>query len=111
MNLNEYQDRAAETAVYPGQNSIGGVIYTTLGLAGEAGETANKVKKVLRDADGHLTDKAVEGIVEELGDCLWYIAMLSLELGFNLDTVAGYNVEKLQTRQYRGTLHGSGDDR
>ena len=109
MNLNEYQMRSRETALYPdvGRN----LIYPTLGLTGEAGEVADKVKKVLRDKEGVFDDDAKESIMLELGDVLWYISQLSSELGFQLDQVATVNLEKLSSRSKRNCISGDGDNR
>ncbi len=109
MNLSEFQIKARETAFYPnvGQNPI----YPTLGLCGEAGEVADKVKKVLRDRNGEFDCDAKEEIKLELGDVLWYVAQLSSELGFDLDDVANKNLEKLCSRAKRGKISGSGDKR
>lgn len=113
LSLDEYQARAKETAVYPGEDKIPGigVIYCVLGLNGEAGEIAEHVKKILRDDSGLFTTTRTEAMRKEVGDCLWYIAMLADELGFNLSTVAEENLEKLASRQERGVLSGSGDER
>lgn len=111
MELNEYQSIAIDTAIYPGRWSFGGVIYTSLGLNGEAGEVADKVKKVLRDDEGILDDAKRAAIASELGDVLWYAATLADELGLTLDEVAAINVAKLASRSERGVLVGSGDDR
>ena len=109
MELNQYQQRARATAFYPnaGQNPI----YPTLGLSGEAGEVADKVKKVIRDKQGVFDDKAKEAIKLELGDVLWYVAQLSSELGFDLEQVALSNLEKLSSRASRGQISGEGDFR
>jgi len=109
MELNEYQNKARETAIYP--NKDNNFIYPTLGLVGEAGEVAEKIKKVIRDNDGVLSeDKRIE-TAKELGDVMWYISNLAAELGFDLDTIASMNIEKLFSRKDRGTLRGSGDNR
>ena len=109
MNLNEYQLKSRETALYPdvGDN----LIYPTLGLTGEAGEVADKVKKVLRDKEGVFDDDAKEAIMLELGDVLWYVSQLSSELGFQLEQVAMANLEKLSSRSKRGCISGTGDNR
>lgn len=106
--LNEYQDKAIETAIYGAGHKI---VYPALGLAGEAGEVANKVKKVLRDKDGVFTEEAKREIAEEAGDALWYIAALCRGLGYTLDEVAAINLEKLKSRQDRGVISGLGDNR
>lgn len=103
MNMNEYQTQAATTAIYPASVQV---LYPTLGLAGEAGEVANKVKKIVRD--GKL-DK--EAIGSEIGDCLWYIAAICKDLGLKMEDVAQANLDKLRQRQEKGTLSGSGDTR
>ncbi|MEB3253579.1 MAG: nucleoside triphosphate pyrophosphohydrolase family protein [Synechococcus sp.] len=109
MELNAYQEAARSTARYPdvGRNPI----YPTLGLTGEAGEVADKVKKVLRDRDGDFDAETREAIKLELGDVLWYVAQLARELGYDLDEVAAANLDKLSSRASRGRLGGSGDHR
>jgi NTP pyrophosphatase (non-canonical NTP hydrolase) len=109
MTFDEYQTLAKRTAIYPdiGKNFI----YPTLGLAGEAGEVANKVKKIFRDDNGVVRPERVEEIKKELGDVLWYLAQLSGEFGFALDDVARLNIDNLAARLEKGTLTGSGDAR
>jgi len=105
-NLNDYQKKCLKTAVYPRTHSI---VYPALGLAGEAGEVADKVKKILRDDID--SPEYREQIMLELGDVLWYVSVLAYDLGYDLETVARRNADKLKARQQRGTLHGSGDGR
>lgn len=107
MNMNEYQDLAVSTAIYDDEFSV---IYPTLGLVGEAGEVAEKVKKGIRDGveDEELWIKAMS---RELGDVLWYLAAISRDLGLTLEEVADENLAKLADRAERSTLQGSGDDR
>ena len=109
MDLNAYQAAARLTALYPDAGS--NPIYPTLGLTGEAGEVADKVKKVLRDRAGHFDDEVRAEIALELGDVLWYVAQLASELGYELDDVANQNLKKLRDRSERGQLKGSGDYR
>ena len=109
MNLNDYQNQSRETALYPNVGS--NTIYPTLGLVGEAGEVADKVKKVIRDKKGIFDSNSKEALKLELGDVLWYVAQLSTELGFELDEVAKSNLSKLKSRAERGRISGSGDDR
>ena len=109
MELNAYQVAARSTARYPDVGS--NPTYPTLGLCGEAGEVADKVKKVMRDRGGVFDDETREAIKLELGDVLWYVAQLSLELGYDLEQVATANLNKLSSRATRGRLGGSGDDR
>lgn len=108
MTLEEYQKEAQKTALYPEAYRL---LYPTLGLAGEAGELANKVKKVLRDQGGSLTAEAQEALVAELGDVLWYVAQVATDLRVSLERVAQQNLAKLRSRQERGQLGGSGDNR
>jgi len=106
LPMNTYQDLAKQTAVYPdiGQN----LVYTILGLVGESGELAEKMKKAIRDNGGNVD---TETMVKELGDVLWYVAMIASELGLTLQEVAQKNVDKLRDRRTRNVLHGSGDNR
>ncbi|MEG1611925.1 MAG: nucleoside triphosphate pyrophosphohydrolase family protein [Alistipes sp.] len=108
MTLDEYQQHALETAIYPDSQRI---IYPTLGLTGEAGEVADKVKKVIRDNEQQFTDERKAEIAKEIGDVLWYCATLSRDLGFSLESVAQMNVDKLRSRRERNILKGSGDNR
>ena len=82
-----------------------------MGLSGEAGEVADKVKKVLRDRGGLFDDAIRAEIALELGDVLWYVAQLASELGYELEDVANQNLQKLRDRSARGQLKGSGDHR
>ncbi len=109
MELSDYQERSRATAVYPGAGA--NLAYPALGLCGEAGEVAEKVKKLLRDDGGVLTDERRDALAKELGDVLWYVAQLASEAGLDLDAVAEANLEKLLSRHRRAVLQGSGDDR
>lgn len=109
MTFNEYQEEARKTAIYPNLNN--NFIYPTLGLVGEAGEVAEKIKKVLRDNNGVLSEEKKQELTKEIGDVLWYIANLSAELKLSMEDVALKNLEKLKSRQQRNELHGSGDNR
>jgi|SRR3954451_15768596 NTP pyrophosphatase (non-canonical NTP hydrolase) len=111
MDFAQYQNVAGETAIYPGQGELGGLVYVALGLTGEAGEVANKIKKILRDSGGVLTPEKAAQIAEELGDVLWYAAQLATELGADLGQVAALNAAKLEGRALRGVLRGEGDQR
>ncbi len=86
------------------------VSYDGLGL-GEAGEVQGKIKKIIRDNGGEITEESKKEIIKELGDTLWYIASMCQTLGISLEEVASYNIEKLKSRHARGTVHGSGDNR
>ena len=111
MTFNNYQTNASRTAFYPRVFKNQGLYYTALGLAGEAGEVANKVKKVMRDDNGNLEEKAKAEIFDELGDVLWYCATIADEIGVNLEDVAKLNLIKLKDRMNRGKIKGSGDKR
>jgi NTP pyrophosphatase (non-canonical NTP hydrolase) len=110
--MNEYQADASKTMIYKWK-----VIYPALGLANEAGEVLGKIKKLIRDHDvtfdgmSTIPDQKRAEIADELGDVLWYIAALSKDLGITLNEVAAMNHEKLQSRQMRGVIKGSGDKR
>ena len=106
MQLNEYQTQAKNTAIYPKDKAV---VYPALGLAGEAGAVANKVKKVLRD--GTEIKDVSKDIASEIGDCLWYISVLAGDIGWDLESIAKLNIDKLQDRANRGKLSGSGDKR
>lgn len=108
MDFQAYQYKARETAVYPREYKL---VYPALGLAGEAGEVCEKVKKIIRDKDGVLSEDDRIEIRKELGDVLWYLAQLASDLEFNLSSVAMVNIEKLRVRKENGTLRGSGDNR
>lgn len=108
MTLNEYQQIALETAVYPAQYRV---IYPALGINGEAGEVADKVKKIIRDKDAVLDTEDKKAIALEVGDVLWYCATMANDLGFTLQEIAEMNRDKLRSRQLRGKLGGSGDNR
>ncbi|MBD5199376.1 MAG: nucleoside triphosphate pyrophosphohydrolase family protein [Bacteroidales bacterium] len=108
MEFNEYQKRALSTAIFPNDNSI---TYLSLALCGEAGEIADKVKKVIRDQNGKYSPPDLEAIAMEIGDVLWYAANLANALGYDFDRVAALNLDKIISRFERGTLHGNGDNR
>lgn len=117
MTLNDYQHEALSTAIYDRQFAV---IYPALGIAGEAGECADKVKKILRDtrivrnADTGaimLDTEQQHALALEIGDVLWYCATLARDIGMTLDEVAQMNIDKLASRKQRGKLGGSGDNR
>jgi NTP pyrophosphatase (non-canonical NTP hydrolase) len=107
MDFNKYQELTALTQL----ESAKSLSYLTLGLAGEAGEIANKVKKIIRDNDNVLSDEQKKDIAKEIGDVLWYCARLSAFLDHNLSDVAAGNLEKLMDRQKNNKIQGSGDNR
>ncbi len=108
MELSEYQRRSRATAAYPREAWLA---YPALGLAGEAGEVAEHAKKAIRDDGGEIDEERRAAMAKELGDVLWYVAQLASELELDLDHIAEVNLEKLLSRQRRGVLSGSGDER
>lgn len=106
LTMNDYQLMALDYAVY--NDEAHAIIYPALGLAGETGEVIEKVKKHLRD--GKAVYRDVE-VLKELGDVLWYLSVLSDDLGWSLADVASTNLDKLKSRKTRGVLHGDGDNR
>jgi len=109
MEFNQYQEKSRKTAIYPDKGK--NYIYPTLGLAGESGEVAEKIKKVIRDKGGVIDDETREMIKKELGDVLWYVSQIASELNLSLDEIAEGNIEKLYSRLERGKIGGSGDNR
>ncbi len=109
MELNDYQKAAKTTAVYTSPEQQ--LVCTVLGLNGEAGEVAEKIKKVIRDKNSVIGDEDRKEIQKELGDVLWYLAVLADTLGLDLEAVAALNLEKLRSRHQRGAIHGAGDNR
>lgn len=110
MNINDYQREASTTAKYPLDK---GLEYCVLGLTSEAGEVAGKLKKYIRDDDTSLplSNKRHDELVSELGDVLWYVAMIATELNVSLNEVASNNISKLKDRQQRDVISGDGDNR
>lgn len=108
VELSEYQRLSRRTAEYPREAWLA---YPALGLAGEAGEVAEHVKKVIRDDGGEVSPARRAAMAKELGDVLWYVAQLATELELDLEEIAEGNLEKLLSRQRRGVLSGSGDER
>jgi len=129
MQLDEYQQRASETAIYMREidsllepiehhselhaklRMILRLSYVALGLTGEAGEFANKVKKLIRDETSYLSDENSQVLSEELGGTLWYNSQAAREIGKTLDSVAQQNLDILADRKARRKINGSGDDR
>ena len=109
MNFDEYQKLAKSTAIYPYRYET---IYPALGLCGEAGEVAEKVKKSIRDGlEFYENNPLKESLTKEFGDVQWYISALASDLDISLNDVAEGNIEKLSSRKKRNMIGGSGDDR
>lgn len=113
MDFDEYQKKAAKYDLSEATTDLKavGFIEKVLGLTGEAGETSDKIKKILRDKDGVVSDEDSDLIIKELGDTLWYIASIARYLGVSLSEVAEGNLDKLESRLKRNKLHGEGDKR
>lgn len=113
MTINDYSQQALRTLL--GEHTYGEVdaklMAQVLGLGGESGEVLEKFKKILRDKQGRISGSDRTAIVKELGDVLWYVNAIAHLVGSDLEEVARLNNEKLASRQYRGQLQGSGDDR
>tara|TARA_R110000744_G_scaffold190449_1_gene309653 strand:- start:93 stop:404 length:312 start_codon:yes stop_codon:yes gene_type:complete len=103
VDFKEYQRKAVAFAIYPATHKV---LYPTLGLCGEVGEVAEKVKKQVRDGVFHRHE-----VAKELGDVLWYLANVCNDIGYSLDEVADLNIEKLSSRKKRNVIQGSGDNR
>jgi NTP pyrophosphatase (non-canonical NTP hydrolase) len=109
MTFNQYQAETNKTAQYPKKELA--LYYLGLGIAGEAGEVAEKIKKILRNDNGEVSDEKKSELKKELGDILWYMAQLGIVLGFEFDEVATTNLAKLQDRLNRGVIKSQGDNR
>ncbi len=110
MTLKEYQDQALTTMLSTGDD-FKDLLHWVLGINGEAGEVAEKVKKIIRDKNGVISDEDKKELAKELGDVLWYLAVFAQYLNVPLDEIAQSNLDKLQSRKQRGVLGGSGDNR
>lgn len=113
MDLDTYQKKAAEFDLFEATADLNatGFLEKILGLVGEAGETADKIKKILRDKDGEVSKEDCTEITKELGDILWYVASIARYFDVSLSEVAQNNIDKLTSRKKRGKLQGQGDNR
>lgn len=107
LQLDYYQEMAIGTAIYPDKGN--NPFYPTLGLCGESGELANKIKKMIRD--GLTKEDLRDTIKSEISDVMWYVATLAAEFNLSLSEILAYNLNKLYDRKERGVLGGSGDTR
>lgn len=113
MEFDDYQKKAAKYDLSKATSNLKevGFIEKVLGLVGEAGETADKIKKILRDKDGVVSSEDKDLVLKELGDTLWYVASIARYLETPLSEVARGNIDKLESRYQRNKLHGEGDKR
>lgn len=119
MDFNEYQRKIQQFDTFSyekfivdgGKVSNLGVVEKALGLAGESGEVCDKIKKIIRDKNGEASEADKTEVIKEMGDVLWYLAMLARYLGTDFEKVAELNIEKLTDRQKRNKIHGAGDNR
>lgn len=110
MKFDDYQKKAL-TTVLTTDDKFKDTLHWVLGINGEAGEIAEKVKKIIRDKDGKINDEDRKELAKEIGDVLWYLAVFADQLGFSIDDIAQQNLDKLQSRKKRGVLGGAGDNR
>ena len=110
MTLDEYQQQALKTVLSTGDD-FKDLLHWVLGLNGEAGEVAEKLKKIIRDKNSQITDQDKQELAKEIGDVLWYLAVFAHDLGVPLSDIAQQNLDKLKSRQDRGVLGGAGDNR
>lgn len=110
MTFDQYQKQALTTAIFS-NNEMLDLSHWVLGVTGESGEIAEKVKKIIRDENATISEEQKTEIAKEIGDVLWYLAVLAHSLGYSLDELAKLNLNKLASRKARGKLTGSGDNR
>lgn len=110
MTFEEYQKQALTTVLSTGDD-FKDLLHWVLGLTGEAGEVAEKLKKIIRDKESIVSEEDKIELAKEIGDVLWYLAVFAHDLGVPLSEIAQANLDKLKSRQARGVLGGSGDNR
>lgn len=110
MKFDDYQKKAL-TTVLSTDDEFKDLLHWVLGINGESGEIAEKVKKIIRDKNGEVSEADKQELAKEIGDVLWYLAVFADQLGVSMDDIARQNLDKLQSRKQRGVLQGSGDNR
>ncbi len=110
MTFDDYQKQALTTVISDG-NEFNDLLHWVLGINGESGEVAEKVKKIIRDKGGKVSEEDKKELGKEIGDVLWYLAVFAHHLGIGFDDIAQANLKKLADRQKRGVLGGTGDNR
>lgn len=108
MDLDQYQMQSNKTAIYPEDRAVE---YLVLGMCSEAGEVAGKLKKIIRDNNQVIDDSKRLELSKEIGDVLWYVSQLALELNIPLSIIAEQNIAKLQERSKNNLISGDGDNR
>lgn len=109
MNLNDYQTAALRTAAPRDKKNE--FFHLVLGLVGESGEIAEKIKKIVRDQDSDFSKLDKADLTKELGDVLWHIAVIADYFDIPFEEVGATNIAKLADRLKRGVIQGSGDNR
>jgi NTP pyrophosphatase (non-canonical NTP hydrolase) len=109
MHFKDYQKQSRTTAIYP--SMCQSYTFSLIGLVGETGEVAEKIKKLIRDRQGKLDDSYRDEIKKEMGDVLWYFSQLATDLDINLEDLVQTNLKKIKSRHVRSKIHGSGDNR
>lgn len=110
MTLDEYQQQALKTVLSTGDD-FKDLLHWVLGINGESGEIAEKIKKIIRDKNSVISQQDKDELAKEIGDVLWYLAVFAHDLGIPLENIAAANLDKLKSRQARGVLGGTGDNR
>ncbi len=110
MKFDDYQRKALTTALFTG-DELKDRMHWVLGINGEAGEIAEKFKKIIRDKQGVMDEADKTELAKEIGDVLWYLAVFADHLGLSLDEIASNNLNKLADRKQRQVITGSGDNR
>lgn len=110
MTLDEYQQQALKTVLSTGDD-FKDLLHWVLGINGESGEIAEKIKKIIRDKNSVISQQDKDELAKEIGDVLWYLAVFAHDLGIPLEDIAAANLDKLKSRQARGVLGGTGDNR
>lgn len=111
MDFNEYQEKASVTATFTGKQEEHQLMYLALGVCGESGEIAEKIKKIIRNDEGVVSDEKRESIRSEIGDVLWYLSQLSRVLHIPFEDAAQDNIRKIMDRKARGVVKSTGDTR
>lgn len=113
LSLSDYQITTMTTAIYPeaGESTFAAINYCLVGMAGESGEIMNKWGKIIRDQNSEITEEQAKDMAKEIGDVLWFATRAVDELGFSVEQILHDNLQKLKSRQARGMLQGSGDNR